>query len=78
MFVDCPEVPSKNNAAERAVRLAVTARKVSGGTRSAKGSETRMALMSLSGTWLLRGENAMEACRQMLADDSHALPAAAA
>lgn len=66
VFVECPEVPSENNAAERAIRPAVTARKVSGGTRSAKGSETRMALMSLFGTWLLRGEDAMEACRQML------------
>ncbi len=66
VFVECPEVPSENNAAERAIRPAVTARKISGGTRSAKGSETRMALMSLFGTWHLRGEDAMESCRRML------------
>lgn len=66
VFVEHPEVPSENNAAERAIRPAVTARKISGGTRSAKGSETRMALMSLFGTWLLRGEDAMESCRRML------------
>jgi len=72
VFVECPEVPSENNAAERAIRPAVTARKVSGGTRSRKGSETRMALMSLFGTWLLRGEDAMEACRRMLAGASRA------
>lgn len=66
VFVECPEVSSENNAAERAIRPAVTARKVSGGTRSPRGSETRMALMSVFGTWLLRGEDAMEACRKML------------
>jgi hypothetical protein len=66
VFVECPEVPSENNAAERAIRPAVTARKISGGRRSAKGSETRMALMSLFGTWHLRGEDAMESCRRML------------
>jgi len=70
VFVECPEVPSENNAAERAIRPAVTARKVSGGTRSAKGSETRMALMSLFGTWLLRGEDAMESCWRMLSGAS--------
>lgn len=66
VFVECPEVPSENNAAERAIRPAVTARKVSGGTRSAKGSETRMALMSMFGTWQLRGEDALQSCRMML------------
>lgn len=66
VFVECPEVPSENNAAERAIRPAVTARKVSGGTRSAKGSEARTALMSLFGTWLLRGEDALRSCQRML------------
>ena len=37
-FVEFPEVPSHNNAAERAVRPSVIARKISGGTRSALGS----------------------------------------
>ena len=41
VFVEQPEVPSDNNGAERALRPAVIARKVCGGTRSAKGSETR-------------------------------------
>ena len=53
-FVEHPEVPSENNAAERAVRPAVIARKVSGGTRSARGSETKCTLMTLVGTWKLR------------------------
>lgn len=65
-FVQQAGVPADNNAAERAIRPAVTARKVSGGTRSAKGSATASTLMTLFGTWLLRGQNPLEACKQML------------
>jgi hypothetical protein len=65
-FVEYPEVPSENNAAERALRPAVIVRKVSGGTRSGQGSETMMRLMSLFGTWRARGLDVLEACRQML------------
>lgn len=65
-FVQCPEVPSENNAAERAVRPTVIARKVSGGTRSARGSETNSILRSLFETWPLQGHNPLEACRQMI------------
>jgi len=65
-FVDCEGVPSDNNAAERAVRPAVIARKVSGGTRSTKGSNTRMILMSLFGTWNLQGIDPMATCQAML------------
>ena len=35
-FLDHPEVPPDNNLAERSLRLAVTKRKVSGGSRSMK------------------------------------------
>ena len=66
VFVEDPRVPSENNAAERAVRPAVIARKISGGTRSAKGSPTKAVLMSLFGTWLVRGQDTMQMCRQML------------
>ena len=65
-FVDCEGVPPDNNAAERAVRPAVIARKVSGGTRSAKGSTTRMILMSLFGTWNLNGLDPQTTCITML------------
>ncbi len=51
-FVEYPGVPLENNAAERALRPAVIDRKVSGGTRSAKGSFTKAVLMSL--TWRAR------------------------
>ena len=40
-FVQYPYVPSENNAAERAIRPAVIARKVSGGTRSSKDEPVR-------------------------------------
>ncbi len=66
VFVEHPQVPSENNAAERAIRPAVIARKISGGTRSAKGSETKMTLMSLFGTWVAQGLDSLEACRLML------------
>jgi transposase len=65
-FVEHPEVPADNNAAERAIRACVIARKVSGGTRSAKGSKTRSVLMSLFGTWQAQGRDALAACIQML------------
>jgi transposase len=67
-FVEYPQVPSENNAAERSVRPRVIARKISGGTRSAEGSKTMAVLASLFETWRLQGQNALEACRQMLID----------
>jgi transposase len=66
-FVADPEIPSENNAAERAIRPAVVARKISGGTRSEKGSKTMSTLRSLFETWGLRGQNTIEACREMIA-----------
>ncbi len=75
MFVEYPEVPSENNGAERALRPCVITRKVSGGTRSAKGSETKMTLMSLFGTWHIRGLDMLDCCRQLLAGKSVLFPA---
>jgi len=66
VFVREPEVPPDNNAAERALRHLVTSRKISGGTRSAAGSATKMTLASLFGTWRTRGENPFTACRALL------------
>jgi hypothetical protein len=66
VFVERPEVPSDNNAAERAIRPFVALRKVTGGTRSRQGSDTQAVLMSLFETWKLRGENPLTACQQML------------
>lgn len=68
VFVEHSEVSSDNNAAERAIRPVVIARKISGGTRSARGSDTKMTLMSLFGTWRLQGEDGMQKCGKMLAE----------
>lgn len=65
-FVEHPQVPPDNNPAERAIRPAVVARKVSGGTRSNTGSNTRAVLMSLFGTWQARHQDPIVACTQML------------
>jgi transposase len=72
VFVEHPEVPSTNNLAERSLRPAVIARKISGGTRSEKGSHTKMGLMSLLGTWTLRNEPLLPACRKLLLTGSPA------
>ena len=74
VFVEDPRVPSDNNGAERSLRPAVIARKVCGGTRSERGSETKMTLMSLFGTWTIRGLDAMDACRQLLIGKSVLFP----
>jgi hypothetical protein len=54
-FVADAAVPPTNNAAERALRPLVIGRKISGGTRSPQGSQTRMILQSVVATWELRG-----------------------
>jgi transposase len=65
-FVADPAVPPTNNAAERALRPLVIARKISGGTRSAQGSQTRMVLQSLVATWDLRGQDPVAALLALL------------
>ena len=74
-FVQHPEVPSDNNAAERAIRPAVVARKISGGTRSEKGSKTSSVLRTLFETWAIQGRNTIDACRDMLAAAANTSPA---
>ena len=65
-FVEHPGAASSNNAAERAIRPAVISRKISGGTRSAKGSQTKTRLMSVFATWALQGREPIAACEQMI------------
>src|SRR6266566_4231159 len=62
VFVAVPGVPAHNNLAERSVRPLVIARKISGGTRSPHGSQTRMALFSLFGSWAAQGLNPFFHC----------------
>ncbi len=66
-FVRDPAVPPTNNLAERSLRGLVTARTISGGSRSAEGSATRMILASVLGTALVRDQDPLDACRQLLA-----------
>ena len=66
VFVSDPAVPSDNNAAERSLRHLVTSRKISGGTRSGQGTDSKMTLASLFGTWRARGLNPLLECRRLL------------
>ena len=66
VFVAEPDVPADNNAAERSLRHLVISRKVSGGTRSEQGTERKMTLASIFGTWRAQGLNPLAACRQLL------------
>lgn len=66
VFLQHPAVPAHNNAAEQAVRGPVVARKISGGTRSAQGSTTKMILFSLVETCRVRGLEPVTALTQML------------
>ena len=65
-FVVRDGVSADNNLAERAVRPLVVTRKISGGSRSPRGSATRMALASLFGTWQVRGLNPLDECVRLL------------
>lgn len=57
VFVTDPNVEATNNAAERGLRHSVVARKISGGTRSWKGSEVYQTLMSVLHTLRKRGQD---------------------
>jgi hypothetical protein len=65
-YVRHPGVPADNNAAERALRPLVIMRKISGGSRSAEGSQTRLTLFSLVSTWTARGLNPFFHCLDLL------------
>lgn len=65
-FVLVEGLSADNNLAERSIRPLVVVRKISGGTQSAEGSKTRMALASLFETWQARGLNPFEECLKLL------------
>ena len=65
-FVRFPGILSDNNTAERALRHLVVSRKISGGTRSQRGSETKSILASLFGTWRLQNLNPFEQTKLLL------------
>ena len=66
VFVREVGVPANNNLAERSLRPLVIARKISGGTRSPQGSQTRMILTSLFQTWQAHGLNPLHECLRLL------------
>ena len=65
-FVAEPRASADNNAAERSLRPPVVSRKISGGTRSERGSETKSILASLFGTWRLQERNPYQALQSIL------------
>ncbi len=65
-YVRVAGLAADNNLAERSIRPLTVARKVSGGTRSPTGSQVRMGLQSLFGTWAAQGEEPLDACLTML------------
>lgn len=65
-FLDHPEVPPDNNQAERSLRLAVTKRKVSGGSRSLERFAQTADLLSVVQTCRRQGRSVMEFFRQAL------------
>lgn len=65
-FVLAPGLPADNSLAERSIRPLVIMRKISGGSRSAEGTKTRLTLASLLGTWVARNLNPFVACLRAL------------
>jgi hypothetical protein len=65
-FVLIEGLSADNNLAERSIRPLVVIRKISGGSRSAEGTTTRMALASLFETWQARGLNPFDECLRLL------------
>jgi transposase len=65
-FVLVPGMAADNNLAERSLRPLVIMRKISGGSRSPKGTKTRLALFSLFSTWAARGQEPFQYCLSLL------------
>ena len=71
------ELDGTNNAAERALRPAVVARKISGGSRSAAGAQAWAKLASLMRTAGQQGRNVLETVKQLLVEHWAGKPALA-
>lgn len=69
-FVLVAGLAADNNLAERSLRPLVVVRKISGGTRSPKGSETRMILATIFATLKARGLNPYTGSLAMLRQTS--------
>ena len=69
-FLDHPSIPPDNNLAERSLRLAVTKRKVSGGSRSMSRFEQTADLLSVIQTCRFQGIRAIDFFRDALSAHS--------
>ena len=65
-FLDHPEVPPDNNLAERSLRLAVTKRKVSGGSRSMERFKDTANLLTVVQTCRRQGRSVIEFFEQAI------------
>jgi transposase len=73
-FLDNPEVPPDNNLAERTLRLAVTKRKVSGGSRSMERFQHTANLLTVVQTCRRQGRSVIDFFTQaLIADSSNSL-----
>jgi transposase len=68
VFMTRRDVPYTNNGSERALRMSVIFRKVTGCFRSAWGSQFYAATISVIATGKLHGKTALEAIRQVIAN----------
>ena len=65
-FLEHPQVPPDNNLAERSLRLAVTKRKVSGGSRSMARFQQTADLLTVIQTCRRQGRSVIEFFQQAL------------
>lgn len=65
-FLDHPEIPPDNNLAERTLRLAVTKRKVSGGSRSMKRFQNTANLLTVIQTCRRQGRSVIQFFEQAI------------
>lgn len=65
-FLDHPEIPPDNNLAERSLRLAVTKRKVSGGSRSMERFQNTANLLTVIQTCRRQGRSVIEFFEQAI------------
>lgn len=65
-FLHCPGLDATNNAAERAIRGMVIARKVWGGSRTWEGAHTQQILASVLRTCWQQGKDAFARCVKLL------------
>ena len=73
-FVTNPDLPATNNEAERALRDAVIARRISNGTRSEEGSAAYAATLSVFETCRRRGIEPWQYITNLLARARKSLP----